>query len=141
MIFLQSQAGPDEAVLIPECRLVSSFLWIEGVSLKAGSDAVVAYLAHLKFLSLGALGVGVLFVSAHGFTPERAQRPTTQSLHVDDDRATIPVMVSRKIAISSQPSPAGSAQLPSSETAPVRSSFLRPLPPPKVCVNGQCSPP
>jgi hypothetical protein len=126
-----------DEMLIPESRLVSSFLWTDRVGPKAASDTVVALLAHLKFLALGALGVGLLFVSSRNWTGSAAHSLASESLSVDDDSVTIPVSLSAMPVISSQPSDRTPQPSPPSERSPARPGT--PLPPSKICINDQCS--
>src|ERR1700733_14680192 len=55
-------ADSDAPSLVPECRLVSGFLWVEHIGVKAASD-----------------------------TPTIAHSNTSESLAVEDNTATIPV--------------------------------------------------
>lgn len=90
-IRLLEQKTPE---LLPASRLMRGLWWTEKVGPKAAADTVLGTLAHFKFLAVGALSTGLLFVSAAAIAPRSVHLERTQTLYVDDGSATIPVTLS-----------------------------------------------
>jgi hypothetical protein len=133
---LDSESTP----LCPECRFVASATGRERIGVKAASNFMLALLANIKFLGLGMLGVGLMYVYAPQVIPPTfwQQRSPGESLLVDDEQATIPMILLATSAVQTDPNPGGIQANGSGTVLVPPPGTKRPQPPPQICIGRNC---
>jgi hypothetical protein len=114
------------------------------VTPKMASDTVMGLLIHMNVLACGALGAGVLWVSAAAVQMPVDYSIRDDSSYVDDQTVTIPVIAS------TMNSPGARRTVAPPKVKPLRlepppdvdvpvTVPLVPSPPPMICIGGSCS--
>jgi hypothetical protein len=99
---LESHGAAPE--LHPECRSVANAGVAHRPGLKTAADTVLGLLSHLKFLAIGAVGTGLLYVCSAVVVRDFERRTATENfVVVDVRRVTVPIIEPPRPAVSGQP--------------------------------------
>ncbi len=75
----------------------------QDVGIKTGTEVILGWLAHLKFLAIGSIGIGVLCAGSQALQPNFEDESAGESVFIDEAHVTVPVLKTNFEALSLHP--------------------------------------